>query len=136
MKILLRGGNVYTGNRFTASDILIDGGRIVSIADNIDNISVDKVISCDSFFICPGFIDVHVHLREPGFSYKGTVKTETEAAAAGMTLSRAAALIIACLISASSCTPLPSSEKEATLPAISSIAERLPLPLCSFVIVP
>lgn len=83
MKILLRGGNVYTGNRFTASDILIAGGRIVSIADNIDNISVDKVISCDSFFICPGFIDVHVHLREPGFSYKGTVKTETEAAAAG-----------------------------------------------------
>ena len=83
MKILLRGGNVYTGNRFTASDILIDGGRIVFIADNIDNISVDKVICCDSFFICPGFIDVHVHLREPGFSYKGTVKTETEAAAAG-----------------------------------------------------
>ena len=83
MKILLKSGNVYTGNRFTASDILIDGGRIVSIADNIDNISVDKVICCDSFFICPGFIDVHVHLREPGFSYKGTVKTETEAAAAG-----------------------------------------------------
>lgn len=83
MKIILKGGNVYTGNRFTASDILIDGGRIVSIADNIDNISVDKVICCDSFFICPGFIDVHVHLREPGFSYKGTVKTETEAAAAG-----------------------------------------------------
>lgn len=83
MKIILKGGNVYRGDRFTASDILIDGGRIVSIADNIDNISVDKVICCDSFFICPGFIDVHVHLREPGFSYKGTVKTETEAAAAG-----------------------------------------------------
>ena len=83
MKIILKGGNVYRGDRFTASDILIDGGRVVSIADNIDNISVDKVISCDSFFVCPGFIDVHVHLREPGFSYKGTVKTETEAAAAG-----------------------------------------------------
>lgn len=83
MKIILKGGNVYRGDRFTASDILIDGGRIVSIADNIDNISVDKVICCDSFFICPGFIDVHVHLREPGFSYKGTVKTETEAAAVG-----------------------------------------------------
>ena len=40
MKILLRGGNVYTGNRFTASDILIAGGRIVSIADNIDNIEI------------------------------------------------------------------------------------------------
>ena len=49
MKIILKGGNVYRGDRFTASDILIDGGRVVSIADNIDNISVDKVISCDSF---------------------------------------------------------------------------------------
>lgn len=83
MKILLRGGNVYGRGRFTASDILIDKGRVACISDNIDNISVDKVISCDSFFVCPGFIDVHVHLREPGFSYKGEVRTETEAAAAG-----------------------------------------------------
>ncbi len=83
MKILLQGGNVYMGDRFAAADILIDGDRIVCISDNIDNISVDKVICCDSFFICPGFIDVHVHLREPGFSYKGEIKTETAAAAAG-----------------------------------------------------
>ncbi len=83
MKILLKGGNVYMGGAFAASDILIDGDRIVSISDNIDNGSVDKVICCDSFFVCPGFIDVHVHLREPGFSYKGEIKTETAAAAAG-----------------------------------------------------
>ena len=83
MKILLQGGNVYMGGRFTAADVLIDKGRVVSVSDSIDNISFDKVISCDSFFVCPGLIDAHVHLREPGFSYKGEIKTETEAAAAG-----------------------------------------------------
>ncbi len=83
MKILLRGGNVYRGGRFTAADVLTDRGRVACISDNIDNISVDKVISCDSFFVCPGLIDVHVHLREPGFSYKGEIRTETQAAAAG-----------------------------------------------------
>lgn len=83
MRILLTGGNVYMNGRFSVADILIDRGLIVSIADNIDDASVDKVICCDGLFVCPGFIDVHVHLREPGFSYKGTVKSETEAAAAG-----------------------------------------------------
>ena len=37
----------------------------------------------DSVFVIPGLVDVHVHLREPGFSYKETVKTGTAAAAAG-----------------------------------------------------
>lgn len=43
----------------------------------------DQVIRCDNFFITPGFKDVHVHFREPGFSYKETIASGTMAAAHG-----------------------------------------------------
>ena len=54
---------------------LVNGGDISSsfVAD----------ISSDSYFVFPGFVDVHVHLREPGFFYKETIKTGTEASAHG-----------------------------------------------------
>ena len=85
MQFLLSNGKVFYNNKFQAHDILVSDGVIVDIAPSI-TVSKNfngRIIECDRFFITPAFADVHVHLREPGFSYKATVKSETAAAAAG-----------------------------------------------------
>lgn len=85
MQFLLSGGKVFFGGKFESLDILVSNGVIVDIAPSI-TVSKNfngRIIECDRFFITPAFADVHVHLREPGFSYKATVKSETLSAAAG-----------------------------------------------------
>lgn len=58
--------------------------RIVARSDaDIDNIKADKVIDASGMLVMPGLIDLHVHLREPGYEYKETIKTGSMAAAAG-----------------------------------------------------
>ncbi len=74
MDVMLKGGYVYDGGRFVKKDIT------VSFDDS--SFSSD-VVDISGKYIFPGFADVHVHLREPGFSYKETVKTGTLAGAAG-----------------------------------------------------
>ncbi len=92
MTILLKDALVYSGAGFELRSVLIHdfviGGLSVSFSDlNVQAINA-RVIDCKSkLLLLPGFADVHVHLREPGFSYKETIKTGTEAAAAaGYTL--------------------------------------------------
>ncbi|MBS6628520.1 MAG: dihydroorotase [Clostridiales bacterium] len=92
MTILLKDALVYSGAGFELRSVLIHdfviGGLSVSFSDlNVQAINT-RVIDCKSkLLLLPGFADVHVHLREPGFSYKETIKTGTEAAAAaGYTL--------------------------------------------------
>ena len=82
MDLLLAGGMVYQGGTFVSADVAVSDGRIVSVSPNLPRggYSVVEVNDC---WIFPGFVDVHVHLREPGFSYKETVETGTAAAAAG-----------------------------------------------------
>lgn len=85
MQFLLSGGKVFFGGKFQNLDILVSNGVIVDMAPSI-TVSKNfngRIIECDHFFITPAFADVHVHLREPGFSYKATVKSETMSAAAG-----------------------------------------------------
>ena len=65
------------GGRFTPSDITIQDGKIVSIS------RAQGPVSENSLYCMPGFTDVHVHLREPGFSYKETIAAGTRAAARG-----------------------------------------------------
>jgi dihydroorotase len=66
--------------------VYIAEGRIVSLNQTIDNFSADVVIDATDQVVCPGFIDLSVRLREPGKSYKGTIQSETAAAAsAGVT---------------------------------------------------
>ncbi len=82
--MLLKGGNIFDGERFHSGDVLISDGVIVSVSPNISISDFNgRIIDCGRFFIVPSFADIHVHLREPGFSHKGTVKSETAAAAAG-----------------------------------------------------
>ena len=80
MSLLLTGGAVFLNGRFQNMDLAIDQGRIVSVSPSQENTSV---IELDNCLIVPGFVDVHVHLREPGFSYKETIFSGTAAAAAG-----------------------------------------------------
>lgn len=79
MNLLLKNGSVYTGGKFINSDLFVSEGKVfLSKPQKFLN---PIVIDCDNLHIIPGFVDVHTHLREPGFSYKETVKSGTMAAA-------------------------------------------------------
>ena len=64
-------------------DILIDEGRILNVDTNIDADSDCEIIDAGGMYIMPGFVDLHEHFREPGYTYKETVKTGSMAAARG-----------------------------------------------------
>lgn len=80
MNTLLKFAEVYTVDGFEQRDISICDGRI---SFDTANGTFDRVEDLTGFAIVPGFVDVHVHLREPGFSYKETIRTGTRAAARG-----------------------------------------------------
>ena len=82
MKYLIKSANVYIDNSFSSVDLFVDSGCIVSIGQDLA-VSDATVISAQGLTVFPGFTDVHVHLREPGFSYKETVASGTLAAAKG-----------------------------------------------------
>ena len=80
--LLIKNGNVYLDDKFVRADILIKDGVIACVDKNISCDGV-SVYNADNLHILPGLADVHVHLREPGFSYKETIATGTMAAAKG-----------------------------------------------------
>nr|WP_326184490.1 dihydroorotase [uncultured Oscillibacter sp.] len=82
MNLLLTGGAVFLDGSFQNLDIAVSEGRIVSVAPSLPQEGF-SVIELHNHLIVPGFVDVHVHLREPGFSYKETIFSGTAAAAAG-----------------------------------------------------
>lgn len=82
MEILLTGGAVFLNGGFTRADVAISAGRIISVSPSLPRDGF-SVIELHERLIVPGFVDVHVHLREPGFSYKETIASGTAAAAAG-----------------------------------------------------
>ena len=84
MKTLLKNGTVidYKTNTFAKKDILIEDEKIKEIAENISE-NADKTIDCSKLYIIPGMIDIHCHLREPGFEYKETIETGSKSAVAG-----------------------------------------------------
>ena len=83
MRICFKHAQVWKDGSLRPADVLVSDGRIVSIGDRV-SCSTDTVwIEVHNAVIFPGFVDVHVHLREPGFSYKETIRTGTLAAAHG-----------------------------------------------------
>ncbi|MBR6532138.1 MAG: dihydroorotase [Clostridia bacterium] len=82
MDFILKGGQVYTDGSFKKQDILVSDGIIASVSDCIHSENT-RIIDCENRYIFPGLADVHVHLREPGFSYKETIATGTRACAHG-----------------------------------------------------
>ena len=79
MDYVLKNANVYKNGKFTVCDLFVLKGK-VSFCAPIDCSNITE-IDCLNKYIFPGFVDVHTHLREPGFSYKETIKSGTEAAA-------------------------------------------------------
>ncbi len=85
VKRLLKGGRVVdpVNGRDGVFDVLIDGDRIAAVGANLEADGAEVVTIPAGFVICPGFIDMHVHLREPGQEHKETVATGLAAAVAG-----------------------------------------------------
>lgn len=85
MKTLIRGGCVIdpaSGMEQTA-DLRIEDGVISQIALAMDGQNVDRVIDAAGMIVAPGLVDVHVHFRDPGFTYKEDLSTGAAAAARG-----------------------------------------------------
>ena len=82
MRMLLQGGQVYDRGRLIPMDIEVTDGIVTGRGQAISS-NADKVFDCRGLAVFPGFADVHVHLREPGFSYKETIGTGTRACARG-----------------------------------------------------
>ncbi len=84
MKILIKEGHVVdplTGLN-EQSDVLIENDRIVKVDKNISE-AADQLIEASGCYVMPGFIDLHVHLRDPGLTHKETLTTGGQAAAHG-----------------------------------------------------
>lgn len=81
MKILFNNANVFIDGAFKHQSVLVENGRIVNFFKPSISCEADIIIDLKNKYIFPGFVDVHVHLREPGFFYKETVKTGTLAGA-------------------------------------------------------
>lgn len=84
MKLLVKGGRVIdpASGMDQLADVLIQDGKVMGIDRNI-SIDEGEMLDASGKLVCPGFIDIHVHLREPGFEYKEDIATGTRAAAAG-----------------------------------------------------
>jgi len=83
-KLLIRNGRVIcpaTGHDGVA-DVLIEDGRIAAVGERLSS-SGAETVDVAGLVVAPGFIDIHVHLREPGFTHCETIATGTRAAAAG-----------------------------------------------------
>ena len=79
-RTIIKGGYIVGRG---VEDILIVDGRIAERGENIVAEVGDKVISAEGLMVAPAFVDVHVHLREPGFGYKERIATGSMAAARG-----------------------------------------------------
>ncbi|WP_047984947.1 dihydroorotase [Ornithinibacillus californiensis] len=85
MRMLLKNSKRLIDNgELERCDVLIEEGKIIEIAPSITvDEHIERVIECDGKIVTPGFIDVHIHLREPGGEHKETILTGTRAAARG-----------------------------------------------------
>ncbi|HSL85089.1 MAG TPA: amidohydrolase family protein, partial [Thermoanaerobaculia bacterium] len=83
--LLIRGGRVVDPSRDLdeALDLLLEDGVVAKVGESLEAPKGAEVVDASGLVVCPGLIDIHVHLREPGQEYKETVWTGTLAAAAG-----------------------------------------------------
>ncbi|RIK59447.1 MAG: dihydroorotase, partial [Nitrospira sp.] len=84
MALLIKGGQVIDPGRFNGiGDVLIENGKISAVAPTLPTPAGATVIQAAGRLVLPGFVDLHVHFREPGFEYKETIQSGTAAAVAG-----------------------------------------------------
>ncbi len=75
-----KNGIVYQNGRLIKADVLIEGKKIKAIGIDLD---AENVIDAQGMLVSPGLVDVHVHYRDPGQTYKEDIKTGSQAAARG-----------------------------------------------------
>jgi len=80
--LLIKGGCTAVGAKRT-TDILIDNGRIVEVAENISKTGDMEALGAAGLLVAPGLVDMHVHFRDPGFEYKEDTMSGAASAAAG-----------------------------------------------------
>lgn len=85
MTILIKNGRLVDpkNDRDEIVDVFINGNTIEKIERNLSGAAADQVIDATGLIVAPGLIDVHAHLREPGYEWKETIRTGTTAAARG-----------------------------------------------------
>lgn len=84
MRMLIKGGRCFVDGRLVDTDVLIKDGKIQALGKNlVAEDSVNKLIDASGKLVAPGLVDVHVHFRDPGLTYKETVETGSKAAAHG-----------------------------------------------------
>lgn len=85
MKLTIRGGRLIDPSQQLdqVTDIHIDGGRILALGQAPAGFTPERTLHAEGQVVTPGFIDIGAHLREPGPSYKGNLRSETKAALAG-----------------------------------------------------
>ena len=87
MRTLFKNGMILLDGEIRKADLLVCGDRVSLFERKLSSAEVsekpDRIVDCNNKMILPGFTDVHVHFREPGFSYKETIRTGALAAAGG-----------------------------------------------------
>lgn len=82
-RIIIKGCTLCENGKTRIADIAVADGKISRIADGIEQLDGDRIIDAHGLTASSGLVDVHVHLREPGFGYKERIATGTAAAARG-----------------------------------------------------
>ena len=84
MAIVIQGGHILDPGRFNAvGDLVIDQGKIIAIGQGVKVPAGATIYPAKGRLVVPGFVDLHVHFREPGFEYKETIQSGAASAVAG-----------------------------------------------------
>jgi dihydroorotase len=84
-RLLIRNGRVVDPSQGLDQglDVLIENGAVAALGERLDPPAKTKVLDAAGLVVAPGFIDLHAHLREPGFEHKETIESACRAAVAG-----------------------------------------------------
>lgn len=82
-EFLILNGTVFASGRLSRADILVRDGKIAALGSSLPHCDCAEVLDASGMVVCSGFVDLHVHFREPGFEYKETIRSGSMAAAHG-----------------------------------------------------
>lgn len=84
-RLLIRGGRIIDPMHGIdeVADLAIESGEVTAIGPLPAGFQADQVLDASGCMVCPGLVDLHAHLREPGFEHKGNIDSETRAAVKG-----------------------------------------------------
>lgn len=81
--IIITGANVWCDGKFITADVSIHDRRVANVGEPMLQTFKGTIIDGSGKYLVPGLVDMHVHFREPGYSYKETIRTGSQAGAAG-----------------------------------------------------